>query len=116
MKKNELGTATKLRADLTPDNPPANWPQSVQAMTGHLNRIEPSLREVGITIEKQRNSTERILTISSRNVEPVTPVMPVTDELPDEIVEDNDSNDADDNFAEAATVADDWDDTIDIPF
>lgn len=64
-RKEWTGTASELLDALTPtDNDgrqrlPKRWPKSPNALAGHMKRILPSLRSVGIDANKER-STDRI--------------------------------------------------------
>ena len=65
------GTATNLLATLTPLVPlealrTKDWPKSPNHLSGHLRRVAPLLRKVGIKIDKDRdgNKRDRLILIS----------------------------------------------------
>jgi len=49
-----IGTSTKLLEKLTPGRSSRGWPNTPSAMAGHLTRLAPALREVGIKINRKR--------------------------------------------------------------
>jgi hypothetical protein len=72
------GTAAELLDALTPlgsdgrPRPPKGWPASARGMSGHLRRVTPALRAVGIevTIPQTRTSGGRIIRVEKAGAEP----------------------------------------------
>ncbi len=61
------GTAGELLARLTvPDPRPRSWPSSARALGGHLRRIAPALRSVGIGVDHQQSRSRREVTLTRR--------------------------------------------------
>lgn len=62
------GTSAELLGELTTQHPPRGWPATARGLSGHLRRIVPALRAVGIevTIPQIRTSAGRIICIEKQ--------------------------------------------------
>ncbi len=71
------GTATELLARLTPATKPQGWPKSGRVLAGHIKRIAPALRGVGIyhhpPAEGDKSRTHRLEKVG---ISPPTPPEP----------------------------------------
>lgn len=67
------GTATQLLSKINNMNgynyqrPPMGWPQTPSTLSNKLNRLAPSLRQVGVEIEFKKTANARIITIKKRD-------------------------------------------------
>jgi len=71
------GTAGELLARLiVPDPRPRTWPASARALGGHLRRIAPALRSVGIDVDHQRAGSARHVTLTRTEEVGIRPSQP----------------------------------------
>lgn len=62
------GTAKDLLAAITPTPPPKDWPKNARALGGHLRRVMPALRALGVNITAPaKNDKTRTWTIESKS-------------------------------------------------
>jgi hypothetical protein len=55
-----------------------SWPKDARTFSGRVDRAAPFLREVGISVEKDRSSTRRLIILEKSKEISVTPVTSVT--------------------------------------
>jgi hypothetical protein len=75
------GTAAELLVNMTPaeGRPPRHWPATARTMSGHLRRIMPALRGMGLEVVFTRQANRgrsRIITIEKRGDQPSTSSAP----------------------------------------
>jgi hypothetical protein len=75
------GTMTELLKRINADHPDYNrqlgWPKTVKKLSGDLKRLAPDLRKVGVQVDPDRTSKQRLVHI--KRDESVTPVTSVTE-------------------------------------